>query len=496
MDSDKNQGDPLSNLLEILFARKLSIVFGFLGVLVIAIVGAILMPPVYEAYTTIYVDAPTLPRLEVPYIEEMASKSFLRNQKEIIKSRLILDKVVSELKLDQIRNSPKTLNKWRYIINKWRDKIYQLLNASKPVPDATEKAIKDLSKRISVHLPRGTNIVTITAASNLPERSSLLANTIAKEYIQYANNLLFENAQSGYNFIEDQVEKARQGLFESEKALAEFKEQEMVISFEEENAINIKKLATAEEEFEEIQLQIANLGRQVYQIKKSSEKAKNEQITSQDQYQNLEDRALKDKLNTLKYELVEAKVNLTEEHPDLKALRNKIGLIEEGLKNARSISFDQTDSLTLQNLNLELIKLNEKKDHLANQIDTLLKRREKLTEKQFAFEKLARGFQNNQQTYRRLKAKLDNAGILQANEMKTGSIRVIDRAFPPPYSNKKKKIILLAIAVIIAIIFSLGMAFIAEYLDNSLKTPGEVERYLNLPVLGAIPSITRKLQNT
>jgi len=496
MDSDKNQGDPLSNLLEILFARKLSIVFGFLGVLVIAIVGAILMPPVYEAYTTIYVDAPTLPRLEVPYIEEMASKSFLRNQKEIIKSRLILDKVVSELKLDQIRNSPKTLNKWRYIINKWRDKIYQLLNASKPVPDATEKAIKDLSKRISVHLPRGTNIVTITAASNLPERSSLLANTIAKEYIQYANNLLFENAQSGYNFIEDQVEKARQGLFESEKALVEFKEQEMVISFEEENAINIKKLATAEEEFEEIQLQIANLGRQVYQIKKSSEKAKNEQITSQDQYQNLEDRALKDKLNTLKYELVEAKVNLTEEHPDLKALRNKIGLIEEGLKNARSISFDQTDSLTLQNLNLELIKLNEKKDHLANQIDTLLKRREKLTEKQFAFEKLARGFQNNQQTYRRLKAKLDNAGILQANEMKTGSIRVIDRAFPPPYSNKKKKIILLAIAVITAIIFSLGMAFIAEYLDNSLKTPGEVERYLNLPVLGAIPSITRKLQNT
>lgn len=496
MDSDKNQGDPLSNLLEIIFARKLSIVFGFLGVLVIAIVGAILMPPVYEAYTTIYVDAPTLPRLEVPYIEEIASKSFLRNQKEIIKSRLILDKVVSELKLDQIRNSSKPLNKWRYIINKWRDKIYQLLNSSKPVPDATEKAIKDLSKRISVHLPRGTNIVTITAASNLPERSSLLANTIAKEYIQYANNLLFENAQSGYNFIEDQVEKARQGLFESEKALVEFKEQEMVISFEEENAINIKKLATAEEEFEEIQLQISNLGRQVYQIKKSNEKAKNEQIISQDQYQNLEDRALNDKLNTLKYELVEAKVNLTEEHPDLKALRNKIGLIEERLKNARSISFDQTDSLTLQNLNLELIKLNEKKDHLANQIDTLLKRREKLTAQQFAFEKLARRFQNNQQTFRRLKAKLDNAGILQANEMKTGSIRVIDRAFPPPYSNKKKKIILLAIAVIIAIIFSLGMAFIAEYLDNSLKTPGEVERYLNLPVLGAIPSITRKLQNT
>ena len=155
------------------------------------------------------------------------------------------------------------------------------------------------------------------------------------------------------------------------------------------------------------------------------------------------------------------------------------------------------DQITLHciGLNLEIIKLNEKKDILKNQIDQLLKRREELTAKQFGFEKLAREFQNNQQTYRRLKAKLDNAGILQANEMKTGSIRVIDRAFPPPYSIKKKKIILLAIAVFIAIIFSLGMAFIAEYLDNSLKTPDEAERYLNLPVLGAVPSITKKLQN-
>ena len=65
------------------------------------------------------------------------------------------------------------------------------------------------------------------------------------------------NAQSGYNFIEEQAEQARQRLFESEKALVEFKEQEMVISFEEENAINIRKLARAEDEFQEIQIWIS-----------------------------------------------------------------------------------------------------------------------------------------------------------------------------------------------------------------------------------------------
>jgi capsular polysaccharide biosynthesis protein len=46
----------------------------------------------------------------------------------------------------------------------------------------------------------------------------------------------------------------------------------------------------------------------------------------------------------------------------------------------------------------------------------------------------------------------------------------------------------------IAIIFSLGMAFVAESLDDSFKTPEEIEKYLDLPVLGAVPSITKQIR--
>ena len=487
MESDKNQNDPLIDLLEIVISRKLLIVIGFLSVLSVAALGAILMPPLYAAYTTIYIDAPTLPRLGIPYMEEITSKSFLKNQKEIIKSRFILEKVVGELKLDQLKAPPK-------LLTKWKDKIYQLLSVSKPMPNATEKAIKDLGRSIRVHLPRGTNIVNITVASNSPKRSALLANTLAKEYIQYANNLLFKNAQSGYSFIEEQVEYTGQRLVESEKALIEFKEREMVISIDEENSIVLRKLAAAEEKSQKLRLQIANLERKVNQIKLNKKRALNERNNTQELYENPEDRSLNDKLNKFKYELVEAKVNLTEEHPDVKALRNRIALIENRLKSAQLSSYNPKVNTALQDLNLEIIKLKETKDNLSKQIKVLLKRREELTTKQFAFEKLAREFKNNQNTFRRLKEKLDNAGILKAAEVKTGSIKIIDRAYPPPYSNKKKKMILLAIGTIIALCFGLGMAFTAEYLDDSLKTPDAAEKYLHLPVLGTIPTITRKIR--
>jgi len=35
----------------------------------------------------------------------------------------------------------------------------------------------------------------------------------------------------------------------------------------------------------------------------------------------------------------------------------------------------------------------------------------------------------------------------------------------------------------------LGIVFLIEYLDNTIKTPNDVERYLELPIIGAIPNM-------
>jgi uncharacterized protein involved in exopolysaccharide biosynthesis len=145
-------------------------------------------------------------------------------------------------------------------------------------------------------------------------------------------------------------------------------------------------------------------------------------------------------------------------------------------------------------LHLSIIKLKTGRDSLAKQIQLLAKRREELTQKQAVLNKLEREFQNTQNTLLIMSAKLQDARILKEDEMAKGSIKIIDQAFPPPYSSKKKKIILLAVGAIAAIIFSLGMVLIAEYLDDSIKTPKEAEQYLNLSVLGTVPHITKKIR--
>ena len=45
----------------------------------------------------------------------------------------------------------------------------------------------------------------------------------------------------------------------------------------------------------------------------------------------------------------------------------------------------------------------------------------------------------------------------------------------------------LSLGCLMGCLFSIGLALTADYLDHSFRTPGEVETFLNVPVLAAFP---------
>ncbi len=73
--------------------------------------------------------------------------------------------------------------------------------------------------------------------------------------------------------------------------------------------------------------------------------------------------------------------------------------------------------------------------------------------------------------------------------MKIENIQVIDLAQVPSRPIKPRKMLNMAIAGVLGLMASVFIAFLAEFLDNSIKTPEDVEKYLGIPVLGAIPFI-------
>ncbi len=66
-------------------------------------------------------------------------------------------------------------------------------------------------------------------------------------------------------------------------------------------------------------------------------------------------------------------------------------------------------------------------------------------------------------------------------------VRPLDRPSAPTIYWPQTRVLVLA-SGIVGLLFGLLLAFLLEYLDDTLKTPEDVERFLSLPTLGVIPT--------
>jgi capsular polysaccharide biosynthesis protein len=94
-------------------------------------------------------------------------------------------------------------------------------------------------------------------------------------------------------------------------------------------------------------------------------------------------------------------------------------------------------------------------------------------------------------------ARLANAAAVAFMEqirtyMKLENVAVVDQALVPLEPIKPRKMMNIALATVLGGMAALGLVFLLEMLDTSIKSPDDVTRHLGLPVLGLIPVIEPK----
>ena len=73
------------------------------------------------------------------------------------------------------------------------------------------------------------------------------------------------------------------------------------------------------------------------------------------------------------------------------------------------------------------------------------------------------------------------------------NVQIIDVAETPKDPIKPNKTMNVAIGFVLGLMLGLGLVFLIEYLDNTIKTPNDVEKYLGLAVIGAIPKFNSNI---
>jgi len=83
---------------------------------------------------------------------------------------------------------------------------------------------------------------------------------------------------------------------------------------------------------------------------------------------------------------------------------------------------------------------------------------------------------------------LTDVYLNQMEKFMFSSVVVLSPANIPHSPVKPNKMLNIEVAFLIGIFLSVILAVVLEYIDNTLKTADDVERVLNLPVLGIIPA--------
>lgn len=69
----------------------------------------------------------------------------------------------------------------------------------------------------------------------------------------------------------------------------------------------------------------------------------------------------------------------------------------------------------------------------------------------------------------------------------SGTVKIMDSAVIPEHPSKPNKKLNVVIAFSLGFIVSVGIVFFIEYMDNTIKTENDIEKYVGLPVIGIIP---------
>lgn len=72
-------------------------------------------------------------------------------------------------------------------------------------------------------------------------------------------------------------------------------------------------------------------------------------------------------------------------------------------------------------------------------------------------------------------------------ESRESNVRVIDRALVPGYPFRPSLRRELSLGLMLGLVAALGVVFLLEFLDRTIKTPDELERLLQLPLLAVVP---------
>jgi capsular exopolysaccharide synthesis family protein len=205
----------------------------------------------------------------------------------------------------------------------------------------------------------------------------------------------------------------------------------------------------------------------------------------------------------LEIKLTELKSKYTDDNPLVISAKEEIEQMKEKLNSevAKIFGTETTSTNPIhQDLVFKLISfetdlnaLQAKRKALQVIKDEYSKKLTNLSEAELEYTRLLRRIKGNEALYLALLEKQGEAGLTEALENSLiVNVKIVDPASAPVKPARPKKLLNAILGLVVGLITGLSGAFVREYWDHSLKTVSQINRFVNLPILGVVPKINEK----
>lgn len=513
----------LQDYIRVLRKRKWTIFTVTVTAIIMVLIVNFFMSPIYKATTTVLLSKTNSPQAIFGSAEGnllFGQADEIETQIEILKSYSIAKGVAEKLPPDVFKeaeeqNFSRKIETFRWLINVLD--ILHLKNFAASIllgirdnhdhEEGTtayaleeEDIITQVRESITVNSLKNTNIIEINAENINPQLASIIANNTASVFVEESRSTNRSRASEAKKFIEEQLTEKETELKRVEEAKLEYKRQENILYLDEETKINIEQLANFQSQEIDVNNQIIEAKAQLAEVHRQLAKQSETYISSETITTNPEVQALQSQLTALEIQLPTLLEKYSKGSPQVSEVEIKIREIKNmvsekvaeivGSKVSTRNPIYQNLLAQVVSLETNLISLQTKKESLSSSVKEYESRLEKLPDKELNLARLERAVKVSENIYIILLEKYQEARINEVMEL--GDIRIIDKARIPQDPIKPNKKLNLAIGGILGLMLGVMLVFFLEYMDNTIKTTDDIERYLGLPVLGLIPKVTLK----
>jgi capsular exopolysaccharide synthesis family protein len=343
------------------------------------------------------------------------------------------------------------------------------------IPHVSPSLISAYLGDLKIQPQIGTRLIKICFTTPDPRLSATLANAHAAAYVRQGMELNSQASQAARKFLERKLVDLKERVEKSEAALNSYRHDKGIVEFstERKNEILLKRLEDLTGALTEAETRRIALESQADLIKQKDYEAL-PQVVSDSMVH-----ALKPELDRLDAQYASMASRYTLSYAPLAALKAK--------RDDTQFRLNQTVTALVRSVKLEYQAAVTRENDLKTVVDREKARAMALNDASLKDAILARDVDTNRELYETVLKRMNEVGV--AAEVHSTNVSVVEPAIPPTWPSAPRRAMAIALTGVLALFSAVGTAFFLEYLDDTLKTPEEVERYLRLPTLAFVPNV-------